>query len=126
MPYTVSIPDSKTYILVEVRVEMSRKIAGEISKEVIPLSKEHDISSLLFDVRTAPNVETVLSNYEWAYSDMPASGADRRVRRALLVAPDDHSHDFVETVARNAGYNMRIFRDEDEAIAWLEHREPVS
>lgn len=124
MPYTVSISESKRFIRIVVRVEMSRKVAAEIASEAVPMAKKLGIENFLYDVREAPNVETVLSNYEWAYKDMAAVEADRRARRALLVHPDDHSHDFVETVARNAGYNMRIFHDEEKAVAWLEDNEP--
>lgn len=38
---------------------------------------------------------------------------------ALLVSPDDHSHDFIETVARNAGLNVTIFTDLQAAKAYL-------
>jgi hypothetical protein len=38
---------------------------------------------------------------------------------ALLVDPEDHSHDFVETVGRNAGLNVTLFRDRDAAKQYL-------
>ena len=44
----------------------------------------------------------------------------RSAHVAILVSPDDRSHDFIETVNRNAGYNVRVFRDADAAISWLE------
>jgi hypothetical protein len=39
---------------------------------------------------------------------------------AGLVAPGDHSHDFVETASPSAGYGARPFRDEAAAFAWFE------
>jgi hypothetical protein len=42
-------------------------------------------------------------------------GIDKYARIATLVNPDDHSHDFIETVARNAGLNVKIFTDPDQA-----------
>lgn len=44
----------------------------------------------------------------------------RDVRAAILVDATDRKHDFVETVSRNAGYNVRVFDDEEAAIAWLD------
>lgn len=38
---------------------------------------------------------------------------------ALQVSPDDHSHDFIETVARNAGLSVTIFTDLQAAKAYL-------
>jgi hypothetical protein len=46
---------------------------------------------------------------------------DRAARVAILVRPDDISHNFVETVSRNAGYNVRVFRERKAAIDWLEN-----
>jgi DNA-binding response OmpR family regulator len=42
---------------------------------------------------------------------------------AMLVAEDDHSHDFVETVMSNRGYKTRLFRDLEEALKYLEETE---
>ena len=40
-------------------------------------------------------------------------------RVALLVSPGDHSHDFVETAARNAYLDVTLFRDKDAAVRHL-------
>jgi hypothetical protein len=49
---------------------------------------------------------------------------ERDNRAAILVDPTDRSHDFVEVVSRNAGYNVRVFIEEERAIAWLEEASP--
>jgi hypothetical protein len=41
------------------------------------------------------------------------------VRVAVLVRPEDHSHDFAETVTKNAGQDITIFRDREAAINHL-------
>jgi hypothetical protein len=38
----------------------------------------------------------------------------------MLTSPNDKSHDFIETVLRNAGYDVKLFVNESEAITWLE------
>jgi hypothetical protein len=40
---------------------------------------------------------------------------DKTALVAVLVRPDDHSHDFVETVARNSGLRVTLFRDRERA-----------
>jgi hypothetical protein len=40
-------------------------------------------------------------------------------RAALLVDPDDRSHEFFETVMVNKGYATRLFHDQHKAITWL-------
>ena len=38
---------------------------------------------------------------------------------AVLASPNDSQHDFIETAAQNNGIILRVFKDEDAAIAWL-------
>jgi DNA-binding response OmpR family regulator len=37
----------------------------------------------------------------------------------FLTDVDDKSHDFMETAFRNAGFNVKQFKDKDTALAWL-------
>ena len=58
----------------------------------------------------------------FAYKDMQlAEGIDLNAIVATLVSPDDHSHDFIETVSRNAGLNVTLFTDLDLAKQHLRH-----
>ena len=77
------------------------------------------INRYLFDSRGAPNVEKVLPNYEFAYKGLESFGFPRNSRSALLVDPHDKTHDFMETLFLNAGYEVKLFHDEAAAIAWL-------
>ncbi|NCU00181.1 hypothetical protein [Candidatus Macondimonas diazotrophica] len=82
--------------------------------------RAHGIKRFLVDVRNAPNLANTVQNYHFANADMTALDLQRDVRSAMLVALWDHRHDFVETFTQNAGYGVRLFRDEATAIAWLE------
>ena len=74
----------------------------------------------MVDVTEARNTETTIGNYKFAYSDMRhAEGIDKQARVATLVSPHNHSHDFVETVVRNAGLNVKHFTDREQAERWL-------
>jgi len=44
---------------------------------------------------------------------------DRNAKVAFLIHPDDHSHDFIEVVFRNAGFNARLFREKENALKFL-------
>ena len=46
-------------------------------------------------------------------------GINKYARVATLVSPDDHSHDFMETVARNAHLDVKTFTDPDQARRFL-------
>jgi hypothetical protein len=119
MDYEVSIPQDRKYVLVKVNRPMTTELGIECGKAATTLGKNNDIKRFLFDLRDAPNIETVLPNYEFAYKGLESFGFPRDSRSVLLTRPDDRSHDFMETVFVNAGYYVRIFSDENAAIAWL-------
>ena len=71
--------------------------------------------------QTINDVKAVLQtgDYDLAYDCLSELGFPQRSRAALLVARCDGSHRFLETVARNAGYNWKLFTDECAALKWL-------
>ena len=119
MSYTISLAPSGDYIVVTVEGRLTAKIAAKYTAEAHRKAAETGVNCFLIDVRQAVNVETAVSNYDYAYREMPKLKLDPRARAALLAAPADHSHDFVETVIRNAGFDVRLFRDESAALRWL-------
>ena len=120
MGYTISVSEDGKYLRVQVNEPMTRKLAGRIGQEMNATGAEHNLKCYLYDLRNAPNVESPATNYFFAHEDTVALRLDKSVRSAILVSPDDRSHDFAETVLLNAGYNVRLFGDEAAAIAWLE------
>ena len=46
-------------------------------------------------------------------------------RSAIVVDPEDKTHDFFETCTMNAGYNWRVFSDADLASQWLDSVQPA-
>ncbi len=99
---------------------MTSELGRRCGAAAVALGSVHGISSYLFDLRRAPNIQSVLPNYEFAYKELKGFGFPRGSRSALLTAPRDRSHDFLETVFKNAGYNVRLFTNEASAIEWLE------
>jgi hypothetical protein len=98
---------------------MTLEIAREFTRDLDSLSHAKNIKLFLIDVREAPNTSSVFQNYNFAYQDMKDLNLQRDVRSAILTSPTDSTHDFVEMVTQNAGYNVQIFHDENAAIAWL-------
>ena len=116
MSYTILLSDDQKYIVVTVEGSITRKIAMQHNLEAHALGKKLGIQRYLVDATRARNTESMLKGYQFAYEDMNETPEiDRDARVALLVAPDDHSHDFIETVSKNAGLNVTIFRDRKSA-----------
>lgn len=114
--------ENQQYITIKVFGEVDGSIAMEYIYESHHLAAKHGISKFLVDVTEAVNVETAAGNFNFADRDIREipDFLDRQARVANLVAPDDHSHDFIETVFKNRGYVFRIFRDRKEALEFLE------
>lgn len=119
MDYSITVNTEEKYILITVRGIMNRRIAAVITEEAHRLGKEHGINRYLEDVTGARNTDTITNNYQFAHVDMDKETIDRTARVAIVAAPDDHSHDFVETLARNAGLNVTLFRDREQAASFL-------
>lgn len=120
MPSTNTVSPDGKYIIQKVVGDINSGLALKYNHESHALGRKLGIRRYLVDLTESHNTESVLGNYEFAYDKMPASaGIDLDAIAALLVAPDDHSHDFVETVSRNAGLNVTLFRDRDAAEQYL-------
>lgn len=120
MTHTITTSEDGQYILIKVKGVIDRNIAMQQNLEAHALGKKLNIHKYLVDVTKATNSESTTDKFKFANNDMQeAPGIDKSARVAVLVSPDDHSHDFIETVTRNAGLNMRIFRDSEEAMQFL-------
>jgi hypothetical protein len=116
MSYTILLSDDQKYIVVTVEGSITRKIAMQHNLEAHAFGKKLGIQRYLVDATQARNTESTLKGYQFAYEDMHETPEiDRDARVALLVAPDDHSHDFIETVSKNAGLDVTLFRDRKSA-----------
>jgi len=123
MSYTITLSDDGRYIVCRVVGQVKVEIAREFAKEMDRWSRSLNVKRFLTDVREAPNASSTFENYEFAYKDLEELGVQRDARAAILVAPDDRTHDFVEMVVQNAGYGVKIFHDEESAVAWLTDEE---
>ncbi len=120
MKFKISLAESGKYVICEVFEAVDSKFALEFGKAAAEASHEHGVTLQLYDVRRVRNVNSVHHNYDFAYKDMVNLELEFDNRAAILVDPEDRTHDFVEIVSRNAGYNVRVFIEEERAIAWLE------
>lgn len=121
MSYTISTSDNRKFLRVHVEGDFSTAGAREWSAELREAGRTQGIRRFLIDARSSRNISTVLENYQYAYTNSHELALEKNVRVAILTSPDDRSHDVVETLMRNAGYNVRVFSDESAAIAWLEN-----
>jgi hypothetical protein len=120
MRFEVSLAKSGKYVVCKVLEPVTTEFALEFGKATVDFSHEYQLQRQLYDCRSVRNVNSVYHNYEFAYKDMVNLELEHDNRAAILVDFADRSHDFVEIVSRNAGYNVKVFVDHDRAVNWLE------
>jgi len=117
--YTLHVVDAeKRYVHCKVLVDITIPIAMDFTIAIDELATKHDIKRMFFDLRGVRNIAGVGENYKYAHKEL--RDFKRRYNIvAMLTDPDDHSHDFVETVTKNAGHTVKSFHTEQEALRWL-------
>lgn len=120
MAIEISLAESGKYQLVRVTEPITPELSHELARQTEAFAMKTGVQARFFDVRGTINVSAVSSIYDLAYKDLDELGIERATKAAILVSPEDTSHDFAELVLRNAGFNARKFIDEAAAIAWLE------
>jgi hypothetical protein len=120
MPYDLSASDCGRYINLVITGDITAESAMVHNLEAHALGRELGIRRYFVDATNARNSETVVGNYTFAHEEMKETeGIDLGARVAFLVDPEDHSHDFVEVVMKNAGMHVSLFRDRESALAFL-------
>jgi CBS-domain-containing membrane protein len=120
MSYTIKVSADGKYIILKHWGDINSEITTQRNLEAHALGAKLGISRHLVDVTEATHVDSATNTYKFAYDNMRTlPGINKKARVAVLVSPDDHSHDFVETVTRNAGQNVTLFRDRKAAIKHL-------
>ncbi len=96
-------------------MERLKRIAPEVAK----LSEESGCQRILNDMSTA-TIDISLGEVYASPQEMDNSGIRRTTRRALVVPSDFYQAGFLETVTRNRGHNLKVFRDRESALEWLQ------
>lgn len=119
MTYKITVSEDNLYLVCRITGAIDGDVARDFSVALDALGLERNIRCYLTDVRNAHNTLSYGENFHFVNQDMAAMGIRRGTRVATLIRRDDKVHQFLETLTHNAGYNMRIFHDETDAVAWL-------
>jgi hypothetical protein len=118
--YSIYPSDDGKYIISKHWGVFTSDVLMQRIQEAHKLGEELGITRHLMDVTEARNVDSVTKTYRFAYKEIGHyPGISLKVKVAVLVSPEDHSHDFAETATRNAGQDITIFRDRESAVRYL-------
>jgi hypothetical protein len=122
--HTIKASTNNDYIVLTVIGDFKAKDMMKYIVEAHANGVKMNIDHYLVDVTNARNIDSVKNNYDFAYSDMKAAeGINLTAKIVAVVSPEDHTHDFVETVLCNAGLPIKLFRDREKAIDYLKSKE---
>ncbi len=130
--YKTYIAEEGSYIICEIQGTINQAGAQAFMKDTFVLGGKTGITLFLLDVRNAINTMNAFANYDLMYKDVQRIETEikqtisSKVRAAVVKAAEDKSHDFVETVASNAGHKMKLFTNEEEAVTWLHSFTPYT
>ena len=123
MNYEIKIAETGDHIIIKVHGILTAEIAMQYVRDSHRLGKEKNIHKYLVDLTEAPNELTTVANFDFADAKLDQNpDIDRSAIVAWLVAQDDHSHDFMETLTRNRGHNVKICRDMESCMEYLRLR----
>jgi hypothetical protein len=113
------LANSGKHLVCRVDEPITFEVIQEMTSQLNKLADETGVKCRLIDARGMSNMLSVMANYDLAYKYLDAMQLDRSTKIAALRIPTKEAG-FASIAIRNAGFNLRVFADEAEAIAWLE------
>ncbi len=121
LPFKLRINKQNSILLVEVEGERSFKILVTITGQIMEACREQDLCRALVDVRAMEGKLSTWETFRLVVSCFSQVRNWHVLRKAAIVDRQENRDRsrFLETVADNRGFNLRIFEDTAEAIEWL-------
>jgi hypothetical protein len=117
---TITVSEDKKYVIIKVVGNITSQDIYQHAVEAHELARSLNLRAFLMDLTDSVNLQSASENYDVVYRRFRTSDQlIRNSRLAMWVKADDHSHDFIETLATNAGDNVKLFRDPQKAIQFL-------
>jgi len=82
-------------------------------------AQKYGVHHFLLDTRGNSFRGTYVDLFRFARKILHKEGFDSTWKVALVTSPKDRSHDMLELFTQNAGYQVKIFTDYDQAQVWL-------
>lgn len=120
MPFSFRVKDKKEYLIFELHGVRSRRTNAEVAQAIRDACDKHNCRRVLVDAMDLENRLGVLDAHAGPTTDFPRDVASKQIKVAVLDRKEFESgFRFFETVARNAGYFLRVFSDRELAVTWL-------
>ena len=98
--------------------DLNNKVCLEIVKRAAKIAEEHECNKAVCDFTDTTLTESTAGIYNYPRlarsENIPAC-----FKVAIRYSRDEENYRFLETVCINLGYSVRVFKDNNDAVAWL-------
>lgn len=120
MAYQLKINQEGDILMARASGQRTRQAVLAMAMEILKVCIERQCSKVLVDVRELEGFLDTLNSYQVATDDL-SKMRGKGLNKAAIVdrKRGTETHRFFETVARNRGFNLRMFINLKDAIVWL-------
>jgi hypothetical protein len=125
MAYDVRVIPIREFMKTDITGEIDLNASRRMLSELMAVCKRENMTRILIDSREASSHSTMLDVWTLA-KDLGSLGVTPENRVAVLNRPKDDFDRaaFLELCAANRGYQLRAFREFEEAFTWLTSEQP--
>jgi hypothetical protein len=118
MPHSIRYDAKRGIVRITLTSKFELPLAKAAARDAMEIASKHDCKSLLMDFRSTALVDETAGIYAFVTS-LPELGVKHNMSIACVSCQPDAGHRFLETTARNRGYDVKCFCDVPDAEAWL-------
>lgn len=118
IPFTVGYDAENHIVCGNITGDVDHDLVNKFAEEICRICEEHDCDYLLNDWRNTNLKFSTVDIYSIPQLLLKV-GLRLSCKRALVVGSDFEDWAFFETVSRNRGQNVKVFKDYEEAKKWL-------
>lgn len=120
MSYSVNIREESDYLYIEVAGARTPEMIMAVARDCVAASKKHKRSKILVDIQGAAGRLSTIETYGIVNRPLPALARGLGLKVAILDLEENAGRvQFFETVAVNAGMDLRMFSNPNSALRWL-------
>jgi hypothetical protein len=127
MAYNLRVIPISEFLRTDVSGVVDLKASRELLRGLMAICTRENLDRILIDGREATSSASTVDVWTLA-NDLGSLGVSREYRVAVLNRPKDEFDRvaFLELCATNRGYQLKAFRDFEEAFTWLTAEQPAS
>jgi hypothetical protein len=120
MEYTTEFDEAKEICTVHV-TGLHKRPEDSLTLQQLArdIGDEHGCQRFLFDMTQAEIIAQTIDTYKTGTVPVDSNHKQARQKIALVYAGNLAEHNFMETVAVNRGYQLRVFDKMDKALEWI-------